>query len=71
MLRSLPSWTLIRRRGSKMMNLTLEEDRIVHKLLLTDIIKWELGAENWDLTEEEEEKLWALIERLKAEGSVT
>jgi hypothetical protein len=54
-----------------MMNLTLEEDRIVHKLLLTDIIKLELGAENWDLTEEEEEKLWTLIERLKAEGSVT
>jgi hypothetical protein len=48
-------------------NLTAEEQAIVRKLLLSDVVKWALGAENWDLTEAEEEKLWSLIERLRKE----
>jgi hypothetical protein len=48
-----------------MSNLTPDEWRIVRAVLLSDVVKWALGAENWDLSEADEEKLWALIERLK------
>ena len=48
------------------MDLTAEEEAVVRKVLLSDVVKWALGAENWDLTEAEEKKLWAVIERLQA-----
>lgn len=48
-----------------MLNLTPEEQQIVQKLLLSDVVKYAIGAENWNLTEEEENKLWTIIERLE------
>jgi hypothetical protein len=48
-----------------MLKLTPKEEAIIRKVLLSDAIKYLIGAENWDLTVSEEKKLWAIIERLR------
>ena len=50
------------------LELSAEEQTIVRKLLVSDVVKWALGAENWDLTEAEENKLLTIINRLNMEN---
>ena len=45
-------------------NLTTEEKEVMKKVLLSTPLQNLLGAEEWDLTEPEEEILWSIIERL-------
>ncbi len=47
------------------LNLAPEEEAAVERLLRTDIVQNEMGAENWDLTEDEENVLWGVIKRLE------
>ena len=47
-----------------MPQLTDEEIELVKRVLSTTVVQNEIGAENWDLTEEEEMKLWDLIHKL-------
>ena len=46
----------------------VEKDAIA-ALLLTDIVRLEIGAENWNLTEEQENALWSVIDRLVKRGA--
>ena len=48
-----------------MPKLTEEEVKALIRLIHTDEVQLEMGAENWDLTENEENTLWDLIERTK------
>lgn len=48
-------------------NLTPEQQEVVRKALMSNVVKMEMGAENWDLTEAEEMLLWEVIDRLDAE----
>ncbi|QIG68756.1 hypothetical protein EVB68_019 [Rhizobium phage RHph_Y2_6] len=43
------------------MNWTPEQIEIIKKVLKSDVIKLAIGADEWDLSEEEEEKLWEII----------
>ncbi|QIG76544.1 hypothetical protein EVC27_019 [Rhizobium phage RHph_I1_6] len=46
------------------MNWTPEQIEIIKKVLKSDVIRLAMGADEWDLTEEEEEKLWEIINAL-------
>jgi hypothetical protein len=50
---------------TKVPDLTPDEWRIVRAVLLSDVVRLEIGAENWDLSEADETKLWTLIEKLR------
>lgn len=50
-------------------NLTTDEKQAIAALLRTSIVQNEMGAENWDLTEEQEELLWGVIDRLSQESN--
>lgn len=43
------------------MNMTEEQLRVALKALRSDAVKLLIGAEEWDLTEEEEMILWSII----------
>lgn len=45
-------------------NLTDEQKEVIAKVLKSDVIRLAIGAEEWDLTEEEEEILWTIINQL-------
>lgn len=47
-----------------MPELTKEEQQALINLLKSSVIANEMGAENWDLSEEEETHIWAIIKRL-------
>ena len=49
-----------------MTELTEAEIKALIRLIHTDEVQLEMGAENWDLTEDEETTLWGLINRTKA-----
>jgi len=49
-----------------MVNFTESESKALIKLIHTDEVQFEMGAENWDLTEDEELTIWALIKRSKS-----
>lgn len=44
--------------------LSEKEKEAITRLLKSDVIQNEMGAENWDLTEEEENLIWNIINRL-------
>lgn len=47
--------------------LTPEEIAALKKALLSDAIRYLIGAEEWDLTEKEEQHLWNAIHKMEAE----
>lgn len=44
-----------------MVTLNDEHARVLRRLIDTDQVQLEIGAENWDLTEAEENTLWEII----------
>lgn len=42
-----------------------EDHKVLAKVLASDEVQNEIGAENWNLSEEDEERLWKIIERYK------
>lgn len=46
-----------------MKTLTDEEWNVIKKVLASSLVKLEIGAENWSLTEEDEALLWVIIKR--------
>jgi hypothetical protein len=38
-----------------------EDALILRKVIKSDVVQNEIGAENWDLTEAEEMRLWGII----------
>jgi hypothetical protein len=51
--------------------LTKEEVKALIRLIHTDEVQREMGAENWDLTEDEEYTLWGLIKKTTDKGHLT
>ena len=47
-----------------MTDLTPEELAVIRKVLLSDALKNLIGGEDWDLTEQEEQLLWDVIDRI-------
>ena len=45
--------------------LTDDEKAILQKVILSDAVQQLIGAEEWDLTEDEEMALWGLIARVR------
>lgn len=45
-------------------DLTDEEKGVIEKVLTSDVVKLAIGAEEWDLTEDEEMILWNVIDKL-------
>lgn len=45
------------------MKLTPEEQEVVRKVLASKALQYLIGAEEWDLSEEDEETLWVIIRR--------
>jgi hypothetical protein len=51
-------------------NLTDAEANALAALLCTTTVQNEMGAENWDLSEEQEGALWPLIHRVEAAAGI-
>ena len=47
------------------MHLTVEQEDVLEKILLDPAFQRLIGAEEWDLTEPEEETLWEIINMAK------
>lgn len=45
------------------MELSAEEVAIIKKVLASKVLQYLIGAEEWDLTEAEEMRLWEIIKR--------
>ena len=45
--------------------MTPEEMEIVKKVLTSNAVQLLIGAEEWDLTDDEETKLWEIIEKIE------
>lgn len=48
-----------------MLNLTPDEEQAVALVLRSSVVQNAIGAEEWDLTEDEENLLWGVINRLE------
>lgn len=42
-----------------------EDHKVLAKILDSGVFQDEIGAENWDLSEEDEGRLWIIIDRYK------
>lgn len=46
--------------------MTRKEARVIERLLQQRVLQDEIGAENWDLAEDEETVLWEIIKRIES-----
>ena len=55
--------TIAASRSAKPMALSTDDAHVIRKVLASSVLRNAIGAEEWDLTEDEEMRLWKIINR--------